>query len=131
MALSVHSKYVIGLCSWMAVYGVGVFAIPELIKTGHLDGPLGYVIAASQALPVAGAIWVFLRYIDRLDEYLRAIMTKRFVTATGLTLVVCTAWGFLEQYMAAPHIPLYLVYPLLWAMFAVTSLIYRNTFVSA
>jgi hypothetical protein len=131
MALTIHTKYVVGLLSWMAIYAVGVFMIPEAIKAAHLTGPLGYAVAASQALPVAGAIWVYLRYLDKLDEYLRAIMTKRFVTATGLTLVVCTAWGFLEQYMAAPRMPLYLIYPLLWGMFAVTTAFYRNSTVTA
>jgi hypothetical protein len=121
-----HVKYALGLLSWMAIYAVGVFTVPDIIQTAHLTGPLGYAAAASQAVPVAGAIWVFLRYMDTLDEYLRPLMTKRFVTATGLTLFICTAWGFLEQYMAAPHMPLYLVYPLLWGMFAITTVFYRS-----
>ncbi len=124
--LNNHIKYVLGLLTWMFIYGNGVFVVPEIIKTYQLNGPLGWILAAAQALPVAGAVWVFLRYMDTLDEYMRPIMTKRFVSATGLTMVVCTAWGFLEQYMAAPHMPLYLVYPMLWGMFAVTSVLYRN-----
>lgn len=126
MALSVHTRYVIGLCSWMTIYAIGVFVIPDILKATHLTGPAGYAVAATQALPVAGAIWVFLRYTDKLDEYLRGLIMKRFISATGLTLFACTAWGFLEQYMAAPHMPLYLVYPLLWGMFAVTTVIYRS-----
>ena len=55
-----------------------------------------------------------------------AILVKRFIIATGLTLFICTAWGFLESNAGAHHFSLYLVYPLFWGLFGLTSLILRQ-----
>ena len=75
---------------------------------------------------VATHILTFLAYIERVDEYLRAVLVRRFIIATGLTLFICTAWGFLENNAGAHHFSLYLVYPLFWGLFGITSLILRK-----
>ena len=125
-SLSVTTKYTLGICIFMALYASALFLSILTIKSQSPTGPLLYVLAVLPALPVGGTIWVFLRYIDKVDEYVRAVVTKRFILATGLTLFVCTAWGFLENNAGAHEFSLYLVYPLWWGLFGLSSVFYRN-----
>lgn len=114
---SPYTRYTIGLGITMALYVAILFASIWLIKTYAPTGPLLYLTAIAPALPIGGSILVFLRFIDDVDEYVRAITIRRFVTATGLTLFICTAWGFLSSNADVPAMPLYLVYAMFWALY--------------
>jgi hypothetical protein len=124
--LSINAKYTLGIGLWMTLYVVILIGSISLIKHHHPTGLLLYVLAIAPALPIGGTILVFQRHLDKLDEYVRGVLTKRFVTATGLTLFLCTAWGFLENGANVHHFSLYLVYPLFWMCFGVASLFYRK-----
>lgn len=39
------------------------------------------------------------------DEYQRYLMTRQILIATGFTLSVATAWGFVESFGLLPHVP--------------------------
>jgi uncharacterized membrane-anchored protein len=115
-----------GLSFWMVLYVLALFASIESIQTLKPTGAALYGLAVLPALPVGGAIWVFLKYIDAVDEYVRGVLIRRFVIATGLTLFICTAWGFVEENAGAHHFSLYLVYPLFWMMFGLASAFLRK-----
>lgn len=123
---SPNVRYVIGLNFWMALYVAALFASIYAIKTYHPTGPLLYGLAVLPALPIGGSIYVFVTYMDAVDEYVRSVLTKRFVIATGLTLFLCAAWGFIEENAGAHHFSLYLVYPLFWGMFGLASAVLRK-----
>ncbi len=124
--LSPNARYVIGLSVTMALYVAALFASILLIRAQHPVGPYLWFLAVLPALPIGGTIIVFLRYIDEVDEYVRGVVLKRFIAATGLTLFICTAWGFLEENAGLHHFSLYLVYPLFWMMFGLSSAVYRK-----
>ncbi|HWU48340.1 MAG TPA: hypothetical protein VN042_00585 [Asticcacaulis sp.] len=121
-----NARYVMGLSLWMALYAAALFGSIIAIRDLRPDGALLYGLAVLPALPIGGAIWVFLKYIEAVDEYVRGVLIRRFVIATGLTLFVCTAWGFVEANAGARHFDLYLVYPLFWMMFGLTSAFLRK-----
>ncbi|MBP2161385.1 MULTISPECIES: hypothetical protein [Asticcacaulis] len=123
---SVTTRYTFGIMGFMALYVAALFLSILTIEAQKPTGPLLYLLAVLPALPVGGTIWVFLRYIDKVDEYVRAVVTKRFILATGLTLFACTAWGFLENNAGAHEFSLYLVYPVWWGLFGLSSVFYRN-----
>jgi hypothetical protein len=120
------ARYSFGMAIWMVLYVAALFGSILLIKAQNPTGPLLYGLAVLPALPIGGTILTFLDYIKRVDEYMRAMLVKRFIIATGLTLFLCTAWGFMEENAGAHHFSLYLVYPLFWALFGLTSLIMRQ-----
>ncbi len=124
--LSVNTQYVVGISVCMALYVAALFGSIALIQHRHPAGPLLWFIAVLPALPIGGTIVVFLRYIEQVDEYVRGVVLKRFIVTTGLTLFLCTAWGFLEDNAGLHHFSLYLVYPLFWMMFGLASAIYRK-----
>jgi len=125
-SLSVNARYTLGIALWMTLYVVILVGTISMIAHQHPTGMRLYILSVAPALPIGGTIFVFQRHLGKVDEYVREVLTKRFVTATGLTLFLCTAWGFLENGANVHHVPLYLVYPLFWICFGVASVFYRK-----
>ena len=89
-----------------------VVILTAVVGYAHGHGPLrgveGVVLALLPALPIIGVFGVMARYlIEENDEYIRSRFVQQALIATGLTLSVCTAWGFLENFGVAPHIYAY------------------------
>lgn len=121
-----YKKYVIRTMVFMG----GYVAINAAAITGAFDDigraaglALGLVVAA----PVAGQIWATLALMSESDEFMRALMAKRFIVASGLAMAVACAWGFMESYGDAPHVPAWMIYPLFWALFGVVSPFIRTS----
>ena len=73
-----------------------------------LEGPLAYVIAILPALPIIGFFAAIGRYLlDEADEYLRMMMVRQTLVASGFALTVATVWGFLESFGLAAHFDAY------------------------
>jgi hypothetical protein len=115
------TRYLLGLGFWMSLYAVAIVFNGFYFRHYTPEAPLVYILAVMPALPVGGTIWVILRFIEKCDEYMRAILTRRMILATGVTLFVCTAYGFLENYANARHFDLYLVWVLFWVSYGLVS----------
>ncbi|MBT9472324.1 MAG: hypothetical protein V4514_09240 [Pseudomonadota bacterium] len=108
----------------------GYLAVNIAAITGAFDDlrgagawALGLVVAA----PVAGQIWATLALMRESDEYVRGLTAKRFIIASGLAMAVFSAWGYLESYAQAPHVPGWFVYVLFWAFFGVIAPFVRTS----
>jgi hypothetical protein len=67
-------------------------------------------------------IWAMGRYLDEeQDEFQRMKQVRSMMLAFGLTLFVCTAWGFISQYAEVWALPLYLVFPLFCGLWGFAS----------
>lgn len=116
-----HKRYVVRTMAFMSGYvAVNVAAI-----FGAFDDIASPVAAWGLALtvsaPVVGQIWATLSLMRESDEFVRAVVAKQFILASGLAMAVASVWGFGESYAAAPHLPAWLIYPLFWACFGVIS----------
>lgn len=77
-----------------------------LIRKQGLDGPPAVVVALLPAICVAGIFWAMARLlVEERDEYMRALLVRQLLVASGLTLTVATFWGFLEQFEFVPYVP--------------------------
>ena len=67
--------------------------------------------AALALLPGVALVAVFVvvgRYlVDEADEYLRGVMVRKILWATGATLVLATIWGFLDEFTVVPRLPMW------------------------
>ncbi|MBU6297268.1 MAG: hypothetical protein KGJ79_14795 [Alphaproteobacteria bacterium] len=110
---------------WLAFLGA-------LVALGIGRG-LGWPEAALWALALTPAATVLIqtilayRQVARADEFVRAVIVKRMIIATGLTLVLACAWSPLEEFLGLPHLPAWLIYPLFWGMFGVVSPFIRGS----
>jgi hypothetical protein len=108
----------------------GYIAVNLAAMTGAFDDlrrPGAVLFALAATGPVVGHVWSLLAYMRDADEFLGALMARRFVVATGLCLALVTGWGLMEVYADAAHFPPVLLYPMLWAAFALVTPFIRST----
>lgn len=77
-------------------------------------GAAAYAVAILPALPIVGIFVAIGRYlIEEGDEYLRMLMVRQTLYASGFALGIATIWGFLESFEVVDHIEAYYV-AVLW-----------------
>jgi putative oxidoreductase len=69
---------------------------------------------------IATQIWTLLILIEKSDEYVRAVVVRQYIVASGLSMALFSIWGFGEVYAGAPHAPGWVIYVLFWACYAGT-----------
>lgn len=121
-----HRRYITRTLAFMSGYvAVNMAAIAGAFD--DLRGPGAWVLGLAAAAPVAGQIWATIALMNEADEFVRALTAKRFIVASGLAMAVLSAWGFVESYAHAPHVPGWAIYPLFWALFGAASPFIRTT----
>ena len=108
----------------------GYVALNVAAITGAFDdirSPGSWFFALTAAAPIAGQIWATLVLMRDSDEFVRGLLARRFIVATGITIALFSAWGFMETYARAPHAPGWMIYPLLWLAFAAVRPFIRST----
>ncbi|MEO6432992.1 MAG: hypothetical protein ABIO29_03310 [Sphingomicrobium sp.] len=112
----------------MTAYIVILFTVVGYFNQAPRDGPLAIVAALLPAVPVIGVFWAIGRLlIEEQDEYLRMLLVRQIVIATGFALTIMTAWGFLESFDRVPHIPAFYGAVLWFAGLGVGGLVNRLT----
>lgn len=120
-------KYVFRTMAFMS----GYVAINVAAIFGAFDDiastPAAWALALAVSAPVVGQIWATLSLMRDSDEFMRAVIAKQFIVATGLAMAVATVWGFGESYADAQHVPAWMIYPLFWACFGVVAPFIRSS----
>ena len=111
---SATRAYVWRVMPTMLVYVALVRLAPVLIERTGARGPLLWLSALLPALPIIAVFVLIARYwVELSDEYRRLLEVRKALVATGVTLSFAAAWGFLEIYAHAPHLPTFYV-PVIW-----------------
>jgi hypothetical protein len=107
-------RYVLRIAIFTAAYLVTLTAAIHYVRDGSVTGPLAYVLGVLPGLSVAGFFWAIARLIvEEKDEYLRMLLVRQALVATGFTLTLVTIWGFLENLGLVPHVDAFYV-AILW-----------------
>jgi hypothetical protein len=120
-----YNLRVIGLGALYAVFLVGAIwgFRHQLFGTG-----VAYIAAALPALPIVGVFAAFGRYlVEEHDEYVRMLMVRQSLWASGFALSVATGWGFLENFGLVGHIAAYYIAVLWFAGLGLGACINRLT----
>lgn len=119
-----NRTYNIAVVGLMAVYSVLCFAVPEAMKAmasqGNVSGPMGVLIGAAPAYPLAAVAILYVKRILQLDELQQQIELLSLAAATGLLLVGGTAYGFVTLHLAYPEFPLLLIMPVYLVVWCVS-----------
>lgn len=106
-----YNKRVIVLSLVYAAFLIGaVYAF----KHHLVGGPVAWIVAILPALPIIGifaAIGLYL--VEEQDEYVRMLMVRQTLWASGFALSIATMWGFLESFELVSHVEVYWV-SVLW-----------------
>ena len=96
------------------IYSVLLMGDVFLFKHQMLSGPIAYAAAILPALPIIGIFAAIGRYlIEEQDEYVRMLMVRQTLIASGFALSLATIWGFLESFDLVHHVEAYYV-AVLW-----------------
>lgn len=96
--------YVTRLAVLMAIYIATLFAAVTLFRNEMVSGILAWGLAILPALPIIGVFWAVMRLlIEEPDEYIRMLIVRQCMVATGFCLSVVTIWEFLQNFDLVPQ----------------------------
>ena len=97
-------RYVWRLAGLMGAYLGTLLGTTFAFRENLVDGPLAYALAVLPALPIIGVFWAVMRLlVEEPDEFLRLLMVRQTLIATGFCLTVMTIWEFLQNFeLVAP-----------------------------
>ena len=100
---------------WLSLaYAVTLLAAVYGFKHQLVSGPAAYLAAILPALAIVGVFFAIGRYlVEEQDEYLRMLMVRQALWASGFALSIATIWGFLESFDLVGHIETYYI-SVLW-----------------
>lgn len=101
--LIASATYAVCLCA--AVYG---------FNHRLVSGAPAWIVAILPALAIVAVFVAIGRYlVEEQDEYLRMLMVRQTLWASGFALSIATVWGFLESFGLVGHVESYYV-AVLW-----------------
>lgn len=97
-------RYLIRMAVLMTVYMAALFAAVYSFRHHLVSGPIAYPLAILPALPIIGVFWAVMRLlIEEPDEFLRMLLVRQALVATGFCLTVTTIWDFLQNFDLVPQ----------------------------
>ena len=115
MARSIaRRRYIWRMAASMGVYLVSLFVAELLIGRALVQGPLMWALAIVPGLAIMGSFYAIGRLIlEQKDEFMRMLVVRQTLVATGFALSIATVWGFLENFDLVLHVDAYWV-AILW-----------------
>ena len=121
-------RYVARVFVAMLGYVATLFLAEYLVDERGIVGPLAWLVAILPGLCVAAVFWAIARLmIEEEDEYLRSLLVRQTLVATGFTMVIATIYGFLENYDLVPHVDAFYLAVLFFAGLGVGSIVNKLT----
>ena len=109
-------RYLLRVTAAMAVYIVSIFAADYLIESRMVAGPLALGLALLPGLAMVAFFWAIGMYVLELeDEFMRMLLSRQMMIATGFTLSAASIWGMLEQFTFVGHLDAYM-WVVVWAV---------------
>jgi hypothetical protein len=107
-------RYVLRVAVATASYLITLSVALRFVGSGAVAGPPAYLLALLPGLSVAALFWAVGRLlVEEQDEYLRMLLVRQSLVATGFTLSIATIWGFLENFALVPHVDAFYI-AVLW-----------------
>jgi hypothetical protein len=96
-------RYVIRIAALMSFYVIALFAAVSVFKHHIVSGPAAYALALVPALPIIGVFWAVMRLlVEEPDEFMRMLLVRQTLVATGFCLTIMTVWEFLQNFDLVP-----------------------------
>lgn len=110
------------------LYAVLLIAAVYLFKHREVSGAMAWIIAVLPALAIIAIFVAIGAYIvEESDEYLRTLVIRQTLYASGFMLSLTTLWGFLESFGLVGHVEAYYTAILWFAGFGLGAVINRLT----
>ena len=101
-------RYIQRTLLFSGLYVLSLFVAVFLHSRNMMEGPLAYPLAVLPGLCIAGVFLAIGRLIvEEQDEFIRMLIIRQSLIATGFALSISTVYGFLNSFELAPHIHAY------------------------
>ena len=114
---------------WLSL-AYAIFLLPAVYGFKHqlIPGGFKYLVAVLPALPIVGLFFAMGRYlVEEQDEYVRMLMVRQSLWASGFTLSLATVWGFLDNFGLVGHIDGYWIVVVWYFGLAIGALVNKFT----
>ena len=92
-------RYVQRLLLLMVIYLIILFVTVYMFRHNMVPDGWRIPLAVLPAFPVIGVFWAVMRLlIEEKDEYMRLMLTRQCLVATGFCLTIMTVWEFLQNF---------------------------------
>ena len=97
-------RYMFRVAGLMGAYIGALFGVTHAFRQELVSGPAAYALAIVPALPIIGVFWAVMRLlVEEPDEFLRMLLVRQALVATGFCLTIMTVWEFLVNFdLVAP-----------------------------
>ena len=96
-------RYVTRLVILISIYLVTLSIAVRAFRADAVSGPAAYVLAVVPALPIIGVFWAVMRFlVEEPDEFIRLLLVRQCLFATGFCLTIMTVWEFLQNFDLVP-----------------------------
>ena len=96
-------RYFLRLVVLVLLYLVTLIGAVLAFKAHAVAGIPAVGLAILPALPVIGVFWAVMRYlVEEPDEFMRLLLVRQCLVATGFCLTVMTVWEFLQNFDIVP-----------------------------
>ena len=97
-------RYLIRLFVLMSIYLITLFIAVRTFRADAISGIPAYALAILPALPIIGVFWAVMRFlVEERDEFIRMLMVRQCLFATGFCLTIMTVWEFLQGFELVPQ----------------------------
>ncbi|RAK51569.1 hypothetical protein [Phenylobacterium deserti] len=118
-------RYVAGaVIGWLAF--LGLIALAVFGRSQGWPAPVLVLIALGPAAIAARQFRLAWRLVRDEDEFVRGLLARRMLAAASGAIVLAIAWSGLEM-VGAPHLPAWLLYPLVWGLFGMVTPLISGT----
>lgn len=92
-------RYLVRLVVLMSIYLVTLFVAVRLFSAEAVSGAAAYALAILPALPIIGVFWAVMRLlVEEPDEFIKMLIVRQCLFATGFCLTIMTVWEFLQNF---------------------------------
>ncbi len=96
-------RYLGRMAVLMSLYLMTLFAAVYAFRHQLVSGLWAWPLAILPALPIIGVFWAVMRLlIEEPDEFIRLMLVRQALIATGFCLTVTTIWEFLQNFELVP-----------------------------
>jgi hypothetical protein len=96
-------RYFLRIVVLVSIYLVTLIGTVMAFKANAVSGAAAYALAVLPALPIIGVFWAVMRYlIEETDEFMRLLIVRQCLFATGFCLTIMTIWEFLQNFDLVP-----------------------------
>ncbi|MEO1201700.1 MAG: hypothetical protein AAFX10_03265 [Pseudomonadota bacterium] len=105
-----NRRFLFRLGAAAVALALSLAAARHLLGQELVGGLVVWIVAIAPGLAMLGIFYAYVMLIvEQKDEFLRMLVFRQFIIATGVALTFATVWGHLEEFGLVDHLYSYYI----------------------